>query len=875
MKLFGLLRKPEWEHANPERRARAVARGAEPALLAKLDEIAQTDPAPAVRIAALARLDDLSLLERRLRGEREAEVASAARQRLALLLAGSPPAPESEALVGQLLDDPLLAQLATQAASAAVRRAAIARLDKPGVWIERCQNDADAALRLWALERIDDSDALGRIAEAVRKRDKRLARAARDRLDARGLAAGDPAALRRRALEFAEQFGQLARQLPDDREPRMDALRADWAALRERLDADLQRRVDGAEAMADAALAGARGDLQAPSPEAAGPPEPSIEAPPEAAQSQAAIEALHARLPDTQHADALTQLDRIEAELAALLPSPPEAQTRALREAIEGRRRAHRERERAARRDEQDQAFRVAAQRLVDALDHGHSAPAREARQTCAPLARSPAQQRQLAALDARLAELDRWQRWSGSKARQRLCDEVAALAGSGLHPDALATRLRELQDEWARLDGIDGEAAPGREHGLSRRFRALCARAIAPAKPYFEKRDSLRHERAVDLDALLARSSKLPAGDALRALRRDIAAALRGLDAVPPARRGEYGRRLRERLQSIDALQAEERETAVLDKRRLLARLRRDLGTAEPAGRVALAKAAQADWKQLPRADRDAEDALWAELRELIDPLFSAERERDAARESERGEQRQAAQAILDELAALAGADDERLQHAASHLEQLVSRWRSLPGEEDAVPAPARAERGRRAPPRRPSAHPWQARFERAQAEVEAAIHGAAQRRVDAAIDALCQAGALLDALAQAAGSEGESLRARLDALPLGAEDRQALRARLDGSAVPSLAPDAAERLVVEAELIAGLDSPPASAALRREAQMQRLAAKLEGALVEPPGPALHALLRRLQAQPLQGSTPRDALLQRWRAAWSAMAVR
>jgi hypothetical protein len=871
--LFGLLRKPEWEHANPERRARAVARSEEPDLLARLGELAQTDPAAAVRCAALARLDELPLLERRLRGEREPEVAEAARRRLNHLLSGHSPPPGAEALVGQLLDDPLLQRLAVEAADPTIRRAALQRIDRPTLWAERCQNDADPALRLWALQRIGDADALRRIADAVRKRDKRLARAARERLDAMGLAANDPEALRRRALELSQQFGQLARSLPDDREARLLSLLSDWAALRERLDGDLQRRIDGAQAMAEAALAGARGELPKRSESAPPAPEPDVPAQPEAADPLAPLHALRARLPTPEQADALAVLDRIEAELAALQADPPAAEVRRLREAIETRRREVRRRAEEARRAAQAEAWRNAAADYSAALDAGHPVPAREARERCAPLAGSAALQRELAALDARLAELERWQRWAGSKARQRLCDEVAALAGSGLHPDALATRLRELQDEWARLDAIDGEAAPGAEHGLNKRFRALCARAIAPAKAYFAKRDSLRRERAESVAELLSRCATLPSGNALRELRRDVGAALRALDDVPPTRRGEYGRRLRERLQAIDRAQAAEHEAAVLDKRRLLARLKRDLGAAAAPTRIALAKSAQAEWKALPRAGRKAEDALWAELRELVDPLFSAEQARSSEREAQQSEQRAAAQAILDELNSLASAADERLLHAPAHLEQLAARWRTLPTEEAAPAArrPGHDGRDARPAPRR-SAHPWQPRYDRALAEVEAAMARVRQRRADAGIEALLQAGALLDALDAADGEDATALRERIGGLALSAEDRAALQARIEGKASAELDADSAERLVVQAELLAGVDSPAHSTELRRSLQMQRLARRLQGESEAPPPEALPTLLRELQARPLSDHSQRETLLRRWQAAWAAL---
>ena len=89
---------------------------------------------------------------------------------------------------------------------------------------------------------------------------------------------------------------------------------------------------------------------------------------------------------------------------------------------------------------------------------------------------------------------------------RARLCDEIEALASSGLHPDAVAAKVKEAQTEWQRLD--DCERAPGAESpvtGLSRRFRALCHRAIAPTRAYFEKRHEVRAAKREEFDALLA----------------------------------------------------------------------------------------------------------------------------------------------------------------------------------------------------------------------------------------------------------------------------------------------------------------------------------------------------------------------------------
>ena len=213
---------------------------------------------------------------------------------------------------------------------------------------------------------------------------------------------------------------------------------------------------------------------------------------------------------------------------------------------------------------------------------------------------------------------------------RRRLCEDAEALQGSGMHPDALATRVKELQAEWSRLDAIDGAAAPAADSALARRFRGLCHAALKPARGYFEKRREVRSERAGQIDALLAEVDAVlesAAAGALPPLRRQVTDALRELDSVAPEKRGEQGRALRASLGRIDAAIASGREQAALEKRRLISRLRRDLGGADAEAGLALAKEAQAQWKRLARAERKDEDALWDELRALVDPLVAGVR--------------------------------------------------------------------------------------------------------------------------------------------------------------------------------------------------------------------------------------------------------
>ena len=56
-------------------------------------------------------------------------------------------------------------------------------IERPGLIAERCQKDPDLDVRLWLLGRIESPGMLERIAEATRRGDKHLSRAARERLE--------------------------------------------------------------------------------------------------------------------------------------------------------------------------------------------------------------------------------------------------------------------------------------------------------------------------------------------------------------------------------------------------------------------------------------------------------------------------------------------------------------------------------------------------------------------------------------------------------------------------------------------------------------------------------------------------------------------
>jgi DNA repair protein SbcC/Rad50 len=923
MKLFDRLRRPAWQHKDPAVRRRALS-DPDPRLLAALPELAIADPDPGVRSAALRRLSDVALLVRRASEERDPDCASAARERLIELLCSDDlPLAEREAVLASVEDPRIVTAVATDAKGSALRQAALQRVQRPGLLFERCLADPDPALRQWLLQRIDSPESLLRLAEAARRKDKALARAARERAEALQFGAGDSVALQRRAQALCERLERLSRDLPASRDDDLAQARQQAADLAPRIPADLQARLAAYVDLADTAIRGARGEPASvaradddemgaviagvpPSADEGIAAEPvasaaDIDAPPVATAAvdvdgiDRELERIGAAIPAPGSDGFSAALGAARRALQALehaspvLPDDIQARVAALHARL-GEHRAEHERQRGEQQARRDAALEEGLKALEEAIAQGHLADARAARRRIDTKSVPKPLRSRLEAADQQVAQLETWQRWSGHSVRERLCQHAEALHGSGLHPDAVMQRVRELQDEWQRLDRLDGAAAPGKDSGPARRFRALCQRALAPTRAYFEKRGELRGQRAAQVTALLqAVDAALDdaAGRNLLPLRRQVTDALRELDAVAPEQRTALGKALRERLARFDAARDAAAEQALADKRRLLARLRRDLGQASVADAAAVASQAQAEWKRLPRGDRAQEEPLWQELRSLVDPLFERARDAETQQRTERAEADAAAQSVLDELDALAMADAERLAHADAHLDNLVGRWRALaPVSEPEPPrSPSRdRERGGRERDRpRPSprrGHPLDARFDSAVARVQAARAKLQQQQARQEIDRLAEAGTLLDDAAAADGAARDALMQHYAALDLASDARTAWHERAARIAAGRPEPvvdadaDAGASDAVRAELAAGIDSPAACATLRRREQMQRLAARMQGDAPTQPLIEVRAALLALHARPAIAAAQRKALQERILTAYRALAA-
>lgn len=877
--MLSFLFKPKWQHRDENIRAAAVATLRDAELSKALPRLAREDASEKVRWAALERLGDRQLLLHAALEDQAQELRQQARRKLFKDLLADADGSSFLPLLARLDDESQLERVAVEARSLRLRRAALERIDRPGWLADRALSEADADTRAWLAGRLQPGPSLERLLDAARTRDKRVYKIAKEKLEAAQRSAGSPAVAEKEALQLCRKLESLLKDLPAAALEQAAAHEKAWSALGEHAPTALSARFFGTLETLRRAVAAAAAPRTAP------PTAPvSTETEAEPAPAAATISA-PADLPDEQLA-ALVQsaesasadedsIDRLKTRWARRWAEIHAGhENHRLKAAFDAQLLRLKDMFNAALRERQEQhdRFRHLLDHLGQALDGGDVKAARTHEAEIIQVLKA---QRDLdhgsdgkrwGGLKLRLQKLGDWQRWSGHNARQELCNEAEQLPTLGLHPDAVAAKIKELQQRWTRLDQIEGlDEAAAKALGIGRRFRALCHQAIKPARQFFEKRAEVRQRHTADFQTQLDEVETLLAAtpvdaQAIITRKRELTDAFRELDRTDPTRRGEIAKRMKALLdrmsQAIDARYAEVRA----EKEKLIAQLRLKTRHAPREEAIELIKSTQQRFKAAGRGQRASDQTLWDELKAVADPFFAAQK---AEREQldEAGRQRQAElQSTIDEVHALVAEASAHPGATQLALTALEARWRGFDqrreetegareredfgggGRREARGPEARGRTERRAP-EAGSAAPSREQdraFQKAVTEVQQALAGAAQARQRA------RHGALVARLAQLARLEGS--KAAIDA--------EAERAAWAAQALPEaellplldarferiLAGDstdaerqashqaAAERLALLIEYIEGRPAPEAFQNERKALQMQRLAARLGG---------------------------------------------
>ncbi len=704
------LLSPRWQHPDALKRRDAVERldAERPDDHRQLETLAK-DPDAEVREAALARLGDPETLLAMLDDDASPELTTRLVDLLVGRAPGVS-LDRRLALVERLDTHHLLNEIALQGDNQHLRLTALARIvDEETLILQACENGI-AAVRRAAAERIKSEDGLRELSRRAR-RDKQIHRLAREALNRRRADAAQAVAShekRERVLsaleahvthawepQYASRYRHLKREweslkdLPNAEQERryQDAilacrkvisdheahLQAAESAHQQR-ESDDEMRLGLIEALEES-LEGLRQHGRLTGQDMASlraqkhlldqrweelsdrhPPQDSLrERHDRALADYHHLDAAWARL--EQHADSLERAlsDHDHDGLVALLETidwpaelPPAA-------AVERARAKLGQAREAAASTNRDEIKRNLAT-LEEQLNRGaFKAASRLHQQLRQHLETRPADERQafegqLKRLGAQLAELRDWRGFVAAPKREQLCQSIETLAEDGTQSaDVMDRRHRRLLSEWKAL----GDAAATRE--LSQRFRQASEQIHERLAPWRQQQQAQRVQnletrRALceQLEALLESPDPDADPDALRDIRDKAREQWRRCAPVPRQQSQTIGRRFAKLCHDLQAL-IDRRAQQIADaKRELIAEARTLSDSSQPATQRARdAKHLQRRWRELGRAPKGEEQALWREFRNLCDEIFAsreAEYDDQAARAKKRLETMQAA---------------------------------------------------------------------------------------------------------------------------------------------------------------------------------------------------------------------------------------
>lgn len=803
MKFPSFLRKPRWLSKDSATRLLGVLHDTDGDLVANLGRLAREDADASVRLAAMKRLADPGIAQGVSHDDTDPAVRAQARVLWIDLLTGthasSPPLAERVRLLKAQDESELIEHIARRAREPELRRAALERVTRPALLFDRAVEDADADIRIGLVERISDEGQLARLAERARKTDKQVSRRARERIEILRIGRGDGAPLEQRARVLCEQLEQLLR-----------------APRHVDVEADIAKRWVDVEGAAPEALRARFRAAQALLVVSRAPPAPKRE---QVTESPIESPAEDVTAPDAGAAEAVDpegekDVDVIESDIkvdSVIAPLIAQARFAASLDEANAEKKLRLERQQGLLGE-----LREALIAIDVAIDSGASAQAHAAKVRADDLRRSmdaslpAAVAQQAAAIETRYAELSRWQHWADNHRRRQLCEEIEALATTGIHPDAVATRVREAQLEWTRLDAIEGRdaAKPG---GLARQFHAACRAALAPTQAYFRKRGELRQSHVQLVTALLDRVSGLGEDTSdwstIGTLRRELVEALRGLDSVEPRDRKALAQRLKDGLTGLDARIARRDEDVARAKSVLIAQAE-TLGQG-PAqrGAVAAARELQQRWQAAGNGRRAKDQAQWSAFRAAIDAVFAkldSERNERTARDAE---ERTQAESMCAEMEAFAHADTPPERNVIARLQ---SAWSAMRVRDEALSR----------------------RFADAQTKLQDAGARRERERRHAQYDIWRERYRLCRSVEQSPDTAAE-MQAAWVAMPQGEIASTELSSRFEAASgsVEALADDDEADLhdvLITIEVLAGIESPAEDLERRRALQVDRLSARL-----------------------------------------------
>jgi hypothetical protein len=270
------------------------------------------------------------------------------------------------------------------------------------------------------------------------------------------------------------------------------------------------------------------------------------------------------------------------------------------------------------------------------AIESGQSRPAAGIRRTIEEKRLDletipPYLSKQLEQLDAALEKLLDWKDYVVEPKKQQLVEQMQALVDSQENPEALATKIRRLQDEWKGL------SKGAQDQALWETFHQLAQQAYQPCKAFFAQQAEIRQNNLSKRSLLItqledyfsAQSWDGEQADSIdwNAVEKILTTAIKEWRSYSPIERVANKPVQHDFDRMLNAIRAKlnqhyQKNAAI--KQQLIEQVLQLVDHQDNRKAVDEVKRLQAQWKQLGSASRKDEQVLWKAFRKSCDAIFA-----------------------------------------------------------------------------------------------------------------------------------------------------------------------------------------------------------------------------------------------------------
>lgn len=422
--------------------------------------------------------------------------------------------------------------------------------------------------------------------------------------------------------------------------------------------------------------------------------------------------------------------------------------------------------------------------------------------------------EKQINTLDEEIGKVKDWKEYAVLPKKEALVEQMEALIGDAAIPDALATKIKRLQDEWKALSrggySDDGE--------LWEKFRQAGDKAFEPCAEYFGEQGKIRQQNLENRKRLVGQLQEYHSNENWenpdwKSVSKLIQVAFNEWRSYQPVERAANKSvqadfdiaigQIKEKLNAEYQRSHDQKQQLVDEAEKLV-----DLDDNRQA--IEKTKQLQQRWKNIGQASQKHDQKLWKAFRKHCDAVFEKRKTLSDAFKNELEENKKKLLALCDELTAAAQGDLDSLRAKRERVAEIRDEYRAI----GSLP--------------KANAKALQKQFQQALDDFE---NGVKTKTAKAKAGIWDQALAIhLDIIQAAAGNELPTSPDRYFAdsdqwsKPAKKNMECLYDAFIAGEKVEISSKD--RRLIcIRAEILAGIDSPASDQSLRMDYQVKQLA--------------------------------------------------